>query len=674
MGRPYSEELSLLGATYSYTLEITVNQLIEAINELRARPLVVVGSGGSVSSCHFAARLHETHARLPARVLTPLEFIQHPIPQSSGVLLLSAGGSNPDILSAATHAIRTEYAPVVGLCAREGTPLRTQLAKHRYASVFEYAGPSAKDGFLATNSLVLTCALLARAYGVSLPNELPALTTKKNEYEQTLVEALCHPSIIALAGSWAMAAAMDMESKWSESGFGSVSITDARNFAHGRHYGLSRRMSDTFMLGLATAESLAPVEDTLRRLPSSVETAILQSPLEAEPGALDLLIQIIQITGAVGHRLKLDPGRPRVPAFGRALYHAGITQRVLRREHTGKTNAPEDLWVRRKVTHAVWEGASIKTRTEWRENCQTWVKTAEASPIGAVVFDYDGTLCEVDERYGTPAAAIGAAVTKLVDNGMIIGIATGRGDSVLTAMKAVIPERVWPCVFVGMYNGGVLCRLHERLSIPNEVSAEVARAQAILTASPVLSQVASFRIRPTQLTVRAMQPLPDGLLYRFVLETLKAAPSTPAVDIFTSGHTVDVIVRDASKLRVVDAVRRALPRDRSTEFAVMTIGDQGQNGGNDEAFLAHHLGLSVEHASSVFDGCWNVAPAGARRTAALLGYLESLRPVASGGFQWSATKASRSRRPQSAALAVSHSSPGAANALTSPIDGAGEKA
>jgi hydroxymethylpyrimidine pyrophosphatase-like HAD family hydrolase len=652
MGRPYAEELALLAATYSYACSAEVGQLADAVNNLRSRPLLVVGSGGSTSACHFVARLHEAHARLPARVLTPLEFIQHPIPQAAGVLLLSAGGSNPDILAAAAHAISSEYSPVLGVCAREGTPLRTQLAAHRHAMVFEFVGPAKKDGFLATNSLVMTCALLARSYGVLLPDELPALAVDSPGIELKLVEALCQPNIVVLAGGWALSAAMDMESKWAESGFGSVTVTDARNFAHGRHHGVSRRMDESLMLALVTADALGLAEDTMRRLPSSLRKGTIQTPLTGEAGALDLLIRIIQLTGAVGARLGVDPGRPRVPKYGRTLYHAGVSKRALDSARSNGNSAIEELWIRRKVSHAVWESASMAARADWRERCQAWVASVEESRIGAVVFDYDGTLCEADERYDAPAAAIGAALTQLIDDGMVVGVATGRGDSVLDALRTVLPERVWPRVVVGMYNGGIICRLQEQPRLAEKVVAEVALAHAILVGSPVIKHVATLRVRPTQVTVRAVRPLPDGFLRRSVVEALEATVSPPDVGVFTSGHTVDVISHGASKLHVVDAVRQVLAEKGIAGLAIMTIGDQGQSGGNDGPFLAHRLGLSVENVSSIFEGCWNVAPVGERRTSALLGYLKALRPVAVGGFHWSVDRAARPAKPQPTKRAV----------------------
>lgn len=668
MGRPYSTELAHLAVTYQWARCIEPSALPKSIDALRGRPLIVIGSGGSLSACTFVARLHETHARLPARVLTPFEFIRHPVPQAAGVLLLSAGGSNPDVLAAAKHAIAVEYSTIVGFCTRPNTKLKALLSEHRYTAIFEFVGPSKKDGFLATNSLLLTCTLLARAYRVELPESLPALEdpprwpsaedhagqdfgtacTKPTDL-LALGEALTRPHVLALADGWAVTAAVDLESRWAESGFGTVTVTDARNFAHGRHHGLSRRLADTLVLGLSvTDEGGAGRDDlvatTLARLPQSAAVSILRSPFGGEAGALDLLVRVIYLAGEAGRRLGLDPGRPQVPAFGRKLYHAALPRPLLRRAQEDGAHSAEDLWIRRKVTPVVWAAATEETRDSWRAQCRAWVSAAESTRVGGVVLDYDGTLCEACERFGNPDRAVGTALTGLIDAGMVVGVATGRGGrSVVRGLRAVVPERAWPEIIVGRCNGGIRSRLDEQVEdLPPMETLE--RANTILSASPVLAQVARFELKPTQLTIfpRPDQPLPKGLLCRFVIEALDAAKSPLAVDVLASDHSVDVIPRDVSKWTVVEEVRRALAQAGRPGLAVMTIGDQGQAGGNDAAFLAHPLGLSVEHTSSDFTSCWNVAPRGARRTAALLGYLNALRPLTDeDGFRWSVSQANR---------------------------------
>lgn len=682
MGRPYADELATLGDTFGYALAADIADLTQAIDELRSRPLIVIGSGGSVSACQVAARLHESAARLPARVMTPLEFMRLPLQQSAGVLLLSASGRNPDILTAASHAARAEYGSIAGLSTRPRTALRERLRSFRHAKVFEYVGPSKKDGFLATNSLLLTSTLLARSYGLALPSSLPALargaksptlklcgTLGKNDVQGRLLEGLARPHIVVLADGWSTPAAVDLESKWGELGLGAVTVTDARNFAHGRHHGLSRRLADTLVLGLSTPETSRALDQTLKRLPPQAAVASLQTSLEGAAGALDLLAQVIRLTGAVAAKSGIDPGRPRVPAFGRALYRAKMPQQplgeslasdgVLVTQTSARDEAGhrQDLWIQRKVSPAVWSGASSEIRDGWRARRDAWIATVGSLRVGAVVLDYDGTLCEADERSTVPAVQVGHVLTRLIDDGMVIGVATGRGGSVLTALRAIIPKRLWSRIIVGMYNGGILHRLDDRTDATRDIAPSIRQAHDLIACSTSITSIAVCREQPTQLTVYARRAMPEGLLLRFVREALGATGNPPDVTVVGSCHTVDVIPSGVSKLRVVDAVveelaavnsasglgdgfGRTAPIATSNGIQVMTVGDQGYADGNDFTFLAHPLGLSVENASSNLTSCWNVAPPGTRRTMALLAYLNALHANEAGGFTWSVASAS----------------------------------
>ena len=658
MGRPYVTELSLLPDTYDWALTTELATLKRAVETLRCRPLVVVGSGGSLGACAFAVRLQEQHARLPAKAMTPLEFVRHPVPQDASVLLLSAGGGNPDILAAARHAVSNEYAFVSGLCTRPATRLKNFLDCYPAAMGFELVGPSKKDGFLATNSLVLTCTVLARAFGIEMPTSLPALElaraalgnprTLKLQLSEILEgfsdcrnfeKSIDRRHVTVLSDGWGVAPALDLESKWAECGFGSVVLTDPRNFAHGRHVGFARRSRETLVLGLELGEpsrgAASALTRTLRILPPSDAIAVLRSPLARAPGSLDLLVRVLLLTGLIGQRLGVDPGRPSVPVFGRKLYRSGIPRAASYRK------APlEDLWISRKVTPLVWHQADERSRRAWRKQCRSWLVAAEAMTLGGVVLDYDGTLCET--RDCPPSKEVGQALSRVIHSGLLLGIATGRGDSVLPPLRSVLPPDDWHLVTIGMYNGTVRIHLAQEVPAQSEADILIATAAEYLERSPTLSRVAQIVKSPKQLSIRPSMPLPFGLLHRFALEALQASAQLEGLAVTASGHSVDIGLASASKLDVVDELSSRLrSKSPDADLAILSIGDQGQAGGNDFRLLARPLGLTVDRTSSNFTSCWNVAAPGLKRSLALLSYLNAIQPSASGRLRWSAQRASR---------------------------------
>src|SRR5215471_6541039 len=78
--------------------------------------------------------------------------------------------------------------------------------------------------------------------GKPLPSSLPSL------------ELVVTPGIgsrcLVLHGPGQATAAIDLEARLAETGLASVQITDYRNLAHGRHYGLSKTASDQVVIAL----------------------------------------------------------------------------------------------------------------------------------------------------------------------------------------------------------------------------------------------------------------------------------------------------------------------------------------------------------------------------------------------------------------------------------------
>ena len=101
---------------------------------------------------------------------------------------------------------------------------------------------------------------------------------------------------------------------------------------------------------------------------------------------------------------------------------------------------------------------------------------------------------------------------------------------------------------------------------------------------------------------------------------IAALSPTPAVCVLESAHAVDIVPADVTKAAVVAQVATL------AAGPVLTIGDQGQLGGNDFALLAcQPHSLSVDRCSADPTRCWNLADPGVTGPDALLGYLAALR-------------------------------------------------
>jgi len=623
MGRPYKSELGAVPQTVEWAANADIGSVTRIVRAIASRPLIVIGSGGSVTACHLIAKLHTEYARQPVRVMTPYEFSLQPTDDTSSALLLSAGGSNRDILRAAGKAVTESYENVCAIVARRASPLGAMLAllPHTLAAGFDV--PFGKDGFLAVNSLLATSILMTRGYASVFGIEWipPALL----QTQSASIDAALRQSIIVLAAGWSWPAALDLESKFNEAGFGTVVCTDHRNFAHGRHHGLARRATNSGVVALSAPDCRLLAERTLRLIPKTIPRLHLVTESVGAAGTISLLGDVFQLVDRVAHRNKVDPGKPKVADFGRRLYSLSSPK-------LGSASPLIDVWVQRKVSCGVWRNASHLQRDAWRDAYRTWAALVGASSFSAVALDFDGTLCETYERSGNPRLSVMKALARVLADGLRVGIATGRGDSVVKALRAAVPPKHHSRVVVGLYNGAIIGSLddvEERLVESQRAGPdELARVVQLLGKSAVLGAIADVRHRHVQLTITEKKPLPPGLLYRHVLETLSRRPEAlESCAVHESGHSVDVIPRHVSKLAVVEALQSNDGRH------VLTIGDQGQFRGNDYPFLSRRESLSVERVSTALDGCWNLALSGSRGTEALIRYLDALRPADSSGHR-----------------------------------------
>jgi hypothetical protein len=90
VGRAYQRELDVLPETYCWAKRFDVRPLAESIAGLLCSPLLVVGSGGSLSAAHFAALLHQEHGGCVAKAVTPLEAVRL-VPELPGTGVLIMG-------------------------------------------------------------------------------------------------------------------------------------------------------------------------------------------------------------------------------------------------------------------------------------------------------------------------------------------------------------------------------------------------------------------------------------------------------------------------------------------------------------------------------------------------------------------------------------------------------
>ena len=620
MGKPFKGELEKLQDTINWTEKQDVTRLAKFLfAEDKRVPLVCIGSGGSLSACHYAAMLYRQRNGVLAEAMTPLQLMYagRDIIRDCKLLFLSASGKNKDILNAIKYGVKYNEAGMMSLTLRKNNPTEELIEKYPKVQRWCEDIPIEKDGFLATNSLAATFTLLCKAAeclsDVSGFNYQGSGTYTKN-YEYDLA---CVQNFLVLYGANGEPVAWDIESKLTEAALGSALLSDYRNFGHGRHHWFSKKGDNSCIIALITPVERELAYKTIGCLPKDVPVIFIETELETPAASIDLLQKAFRFVNDLGVARRIDPGRPGVPSYGRTLYNLDyfkLTNRILPKEET------IDVAVRRKLGDAGKENAALWEH--YSQACKRFVQRLNKGKYTTVAFDYDGTLSAKDResRYTNGLCDdIRDALVKLLDNGVEIRIATGRGKSVGKSLKQSIAKKYWPQIKVGYYNGACLLTLGNEKELEafldNSFDAELKELENELMRR-ISKDCINYELseRRQQLSIEGEMTAEESLIIYDICREIIWDKQLTGIRVWRSSHSMDIVVfHEVSKLNVIE-----------NPDTTLCIGDYGSVEGNDYELLSSRASLSVDKVSKNADSCWNIAPSGVYGLDATLYYLSRL--------------------------------------------------
>jgi HAD superfamily hydrolase (TIGR01484 family) len=634
----YDTELSKLAITYRDAMAADVESIKLAISGASEASIIGVGSGGSFTVASLLCNLHEAYTGHVSRPSTPLELICNPtLAASSPVFLISAEGKNPDIIEALQRARLHSSRPVHVLTNRSQCPLMehartlTDITPH----VFELAN---KDGFLATNSLLLDAVLIARAYGEldqgskQLSASIDELTINGQSIADWLTsastfitEAAPRKGIIVVYSPLLRPIAADLESKLSEAALMFCQLADLRSFAHGRHLWLAERPSDCSILAI-TEPGLEDLWTRMRGLlPPGVPICTMALGGATPQDLLTGLLAQMHMVSLIAKQLGRDPGRPNVPQFGRELYYVDLPKVIPK---------PRELANHSERSKAEVLGANWPMRSAngiMRRAFEGFKTTfAQSKSFRAIVFDYDGTLCSSQRNESPPTPAIIDHIERLTSAGIIVGIASGRGGSIQEHLQSTIKQSLWPNIRLGLYNGGWLGHVGSPAPVPGITSEFLSHVRRIVVRLQSVG-VPIERIRethPFQVSVRFRDGVNAEKMWFVVADALRQA-GIDSSTVVRSKHSVDVLGKGVNKSHLVADIVQEFSID---PYDVVTMGDQGAWPGNDSSLLEHKFSLSVDVPSRRLDRGWKLAPQHKRNVDATLWYLDRIITSPNGAF------------------------------------------
>ena len=627
--------MAKLAETFDWAATVDLKPLCQALRTSGLSPLRAIGSGGSLTGAHALASLHQRYTGQLAAVATPLEAVDVPLTSTVATWLLSAGGGNADILTAAKALILREPRQIGVLCGRETSPLAELCRQHPFVDLLLYPPLAGKDGFLATNSLLGFVALLTRAYAAEFGSNadwqdvvaclkplLSDTAASLETWKAATMPLWTRSTTLVLHGPSTRIGAIDLESKFTEAAIGQLQITDYRNFAHGRHHWLAKRSETSAVLAFVTDADRALAKLTLDLIPADVPQARIV--LNGGPSAVALasLLAALRITGWAGHISGIDPGRPGVPEFGRRLYSLRIP-RPRRVAGLPRLTPREAAAISRKSEVAPDSLATLSELGRWRDMLAAFLSRLRDARFAGIVLDYDGTIVDTRCRFDPAGPKMVSELARLAEAGVHIGIATGRGKSVRHHLQKHLPHALWPLILIGYYNGAEIASLDDD-SAPDgskNVCAALRPLAAALRCQPYLSECTSQEDRPSQITLEVIPVIPVRPVRRIwdLARQVTLTTGVHNVTVTCSSHSVDVMAAGVSKLNVVRRLRETVGDE-----PILAIGDRGRWPGNDYELLSEPFALGVDEISADPVTCWHLGQPGQRGPTVTLEYLSSL--------------------------------------------------
>ena len=620
MGKPFKGELKKLSETIRWAEQQDVTHLAQFLfAENKQIPLVCIGSGGSLSACHYAVLLYQQCNGVLAQAMTPLQLMYagHNIIRGSKLLFLSASGKNKDILNAIKYGVKFNETDMMSLTLRKNNPTEELLEQYPKVQRWCEDIPSEKDGFLATNSLLATFTLLCKAACASKFKDssfkLSDLQPKTFNLNLSVIQ-----NFIVMYGATGEPVAWDIESKLTEAALGSALLSDYRNFGHGRHHWFDKRGDNSCIIALVTPVERELAYKTIGCLPKSVPVIYIETELEGPLASIDMLLKAFRFVNDLGEARGIDPGKPGVPGYGRLLYNLDyfkLTNRILPVEKTLEVAVLRKLGVAGRENAPLW--------VHYCEACQRFVRQLNRGKFTTVAFDYDGTLSASDRKSRFTNGLcdeIRDALMPLLENGVRIVVATGRGKSVGESFQKSIDQKYWPQIKVGYYNGACLLVLGE------EDKLKVWREQPFDSELKALEEELKLRLpkgcvdykfaeRSLQLSIEGEMTQTESQLVYETCREIIWDKQMKDIRIWRSSHSMDIVVyHEVSKQRVIEDPERTL-----------CIGDYGTVEGNDYEMLTSKYSLSVDRVSKNAESCWNIAPSGMKELDATLYYLSRMK-------------------------------------------------
>lgn len=297
----------------------TVSEIQKLITNIKKQRdnVAIIGTGGSFISAHFIVKLLSQELAKPIIALKPRDIFIHPIKDISFAILLTYSGKTPDILTVNDCLKKNNIKSYIVTNQEKDNPKE---------NIISYNSSRTEKGFLAVAGTIIPIYLFTKSClkEIDLKNLIEDSITKwKSELSfENLNLKIADKSLLIdiFSGYETSATALDLESKFIESGFGRVTIHDKKDFSHDRFNIISSFKPDLIIF-LDSKDSGKYNEKLYKYLTKEGTPIIhLKTNKSGILGDLDLLIASQFLTQSISETIKRDLTKPDYPKRAMSLY------------------------------------------------------------------------------------------------------------------------------------------------------------------------------------------------------------------------------------------------------------------------------------------------------------------------------------------------------------------
>ena len=297
----------------------TVFEIQKLITNIKRQKdnVAIVGTGGSFISAHFIAKLLSQELAKPIIALKTRDIFIYPIKNINFAILLTYSGKTPDILTVNDYLKKNNIKSYIVTNQKKDNPEE---------NIISYNSSRTEKGFLAVAGTVIPIYLFAKSClkEINLKDFVENSITKwKSElsFENLNLKITDKPLLIDIFSDYETGtAALDLESKFVESGFGRVTIHDKKDFSHGRFNIISSFKPDLIIF--LDSKGSGKYNEKLYKYLTKEDVSIIHLKTN-ESGILadlNLLIASQFLIQSISEIIKRDLTKPDYPKRAMSLY------------------------------------------------------------------------------------------------------------------------------------------------------------------------------------------------------------------------------------------------------------------------------------------------------------------------------------------------------------------